>query len=142
MAIAAPPASTASAFVSGAIATERGTLSEGHGRALLMAEDHAERRRLARAAAEGGWSVREVETRARAANGQQAPAERRPRRKRGVHPDQQATADRIADMLQPVFGREVDVIPQTRNGFRVQLEVDSVEDALELARRLRVRAAA
>src|SRR5207248_11113388 len=51
---------------------ERGTLSEGHGRALLMAEDHAERRRLARAAAEGGWSVREVETRARAANGQQA----------------------------------------------------------------------
>ena len=32
---------------------EDGTLTEGHGRALLLAEDHADRRRLARAAADG-----------------------------------------------------------------------------------------
>ena len=44
-----------------------GALSEGHGRALLMAPDHDERRRLARAAAADGWSVRETEARARAA---------------------------------------------------------------------------
>src|SRR6201999_461308 len=42
-----------------------GRLSEGHGRALLMAPDHADRRRLARAAAEEGWTVRETESRAR-----------------------------------------------------------------------------
>src|SRR5947209_7279307 len=42
---------------------EHGTLTEGHGRALLLAEDHAERRRLARAAAEAAWSVRELESR-------------------------------------------------------------------------------
>jgi len=120
---------------------ERGVLSEGHGRALLLAADHAERRRLARAAAEAGWSVRELEARARAANGGGG-MPRPPRQRRPSHPDQEATAERIADTLQPVFGREVEVVARGRSGFRVQLEVDSVEDALELARRLRVRAAA
>ena len=40
---------------------EDGSLTEGHGRALLLADDHAERRRIARAAVQGGWSVRVVE---------------------------------------------------------------------------------
>jgi ParB family chromosome partitioning protein len=121
---------------------ERGELTEGHGRALLLAEDHAERRRLARGASSGGWSVRELEARARAAAN--SPTGARPRRvgeKRAPHPDQQAAAERIADTLEPVFGCEVEVVP-ARKGFRVQLGVDSIEDALELARRLRVRAAA
>src|SRR3954447_5523482 len=48
---------------------EDGSLSEGHGRALLLADDHGERRRLARAAVEGGWSVRVLEHRARDSNG-------------------------------------------------------------------------
>src|ERR1019366_1741228 len=39
---------------------EEGALSEGHGRALLLAEDHAARRRLARDAVREGWSVRTV----------------------------------------------------------------------------------
>ena len=47
---------------------EDGRLSEGHGRALLLAEEHAVRRRLAHEAASGGWSVRVTEDRARAAN--------------------------------------------------------------------------
>jgi hypothetical protein len=34
------------------------------------------------------------------------------------------------------------VTPAGGHGFRVQVEIESVEDALELARRLRVRAAA
>src|SRR3989440_4641921 len=62
---------------------ERGELSEGHGRALLMAEDHDRRRTLARAAASSQWSVRELESRAR----QSGDPTRRParrRRSRGV----------------------------------------------------------
>ena len=39
---------------------EAGDLTEGHGRALLLAEDHAARRRLARTAAAEGWSVRDA----------------------------------------------------------------------------------
>src|SRR5438094_9649192 len=44
---------------------EVGRLTEGHGRALLMAPEHADRRRLARAAADQGWSVRVTEVKAR-----------------------------------------------------------------------------
>src|SRR3954451_20413824 len=47
---------------------EEGTLSEGHGRALLLASDHAARRRLARDTAAHGWSVRVLEDKARATN--------------------------------------------------------------------------
>src|SRR4051812_33556399 len=45
---------------------EQGELTEGHGRALLLASDHGARRDLARAAVAGGWSVRQTESRARA----------------------------------------------------------------------------
>jgi len=121
---------------------ERGRLTEGHGRALLLSDDHAERRRLARAAADAGWSVRELESRARAAETAQSRTTRRPRSALVLHPDQQAMVEQIADTLQPVFGREVAVTLSKGQGFRVQVEVESVEDALELARRLRVRSAA
>ena len=121
---------------------ERGELTEGHGRALLLTEDHGERRTLARAAADAHWSVRELESRARAAGSKGSARPRRIRPKPALHPDQQASAERIADTLESVFGREVDVAPGRRHGFRVQIEIESVEDALELARRLRVRAAA
>ena len=60
---------------------EEGRLTEGHGRALLLAADHADRRRLARAAADGGWSVRVTEARAREAGaGAPRPRDARPRR--------------------------------------------------------------
>ena len=58
---------------------ERRELSEGHGRALLLAPDHEDRRRLAREAIRRSWSVRALETAARAAAGREtaAPARRR-----------------------------------------------------------------
>jgi ParB family transcriptional regulator, chromosome partitioning protein len=120
---------------------ERGELSEGHGRALLLAEDHAVLRELARTAVRTQWSVRELERRARAAGG--STAARRPGAKpRSLHPDQQAAAERIEDALSPLLGRDVDVIPTRDRGFRVQLAIESEEDALELVRRLRIRPAA
>lgn len=121
---------------------ERGTLTEGHGRALLLTEDHEQRRQLARAGADAGWSVRELEARARATGAGGRRASRRPRSSPTLHPDQQAMVEQIAETLQPLFGRELAVVPGKGHGFRVQLEVESVEDALELARRLRVRTAA
>src|SRR5256885_5683659 len=44
---------------------EEGRLTEGHGRALLLTDDHAARRSLANDAAREGWSVRVLEARAR-----------------------------------------------------------------------------
>src|SRR5215218_4694986 len=53
----------------------RGELTEGHGRAILMAQGHDERRRLARSAVDEGWNVRRTESRARQAAGRDEPAE-------------------------------------------------------------------
>jgi len=50
-----------------------GTLTEGHGRAILGLKTRGEQARLARRAAEGGWSVRAVEKEVRRLN--LAPAE-------------------------------------------------------------------
>jgi len=121
---------------------ERGELTEGHGRALLMADDHDRRRALARAAATSHWSVRELESRAR----DQSDSRRRngPGRRNGavLHPDQQAAAERIGDELESLLGREVEVRPARGDGYRIEFTVGSLEDALELARTLRIRAAA
>lgn len=120
---------------------ERRELTEGHGRALLLAEDHGMRRTLARAAAEHGWSVRELEARARQTAAAGAAKTRR-RAARTLHPDQQAAAERITDMFEQLLGREVVVSAGRAAGFRVSFELTTVEDALELARALRVRAVA
>jgi ParB family chromosome partitioning protein len=122
---------------------ERGALTEGHGRALLLAQDQTQRRSLARSAAQADWSVRELESRARAASG--SAADLRPKRRRSStnpHPDQVAAAEQIGDTLASLLGREVEVAPSRDGGYRVQLVVDSPEDVLELARRLRIRVAA
>jgi ParB family transcriptional regulator, chromosome partitioning protein len=117
----------------------RGELTEGHGRALLLAGDHAVRRSLARDAAHGQWSVRELESRARAADA--STTRRRPSRKQpALHPDQEAAIRLIADALSAAVGRDVDVAPAKDAGYRVQLTFESLDDALDAARRLRVRA--
>ena len=118
---------------------EHGDLTEGHGRALLLAEDHAVRRALARDAARARWSVRELESRARAAA---APSgrSRRARSKPAVHPDQAAAIELITDALAAALGREVEVTPTKASGYRVQIGFESLDDALDVARRLRVRA--
>lgn len=120
---------------------ESGELSEGHGRALLLAEGHATRRKLAKDAAINGWSVRELEGRARAADASGARHRRPARRRRVLHPDQAAAVEQIADTLGHALGADIDVVPAGR-GYRAQLTFDSIDDALELARRLRMRAAA
>ena len=107
-----------------------GRLSEGHGRALLMAGDHDGRRRLARAAAEAGWSVRETEERARAG----APRRRRAG-KRAAHPDQAAAAGRLQDAFGRALGAEVRVAPRGE-GYTVTLALGSFEEAEALAERI------
>jgi ParB family chromosome partitioning protein len=117
---------------------EERRLSEGHGRALLLADDHADRRRLARTAADGGWSVRVLEERARQANGGARP---RRRGRAALHPDQQAAAAEIADALGAALGTDVKVRARG-SGYKAELAFDTLEEALTLARRIRPRAVA
>jgi len=123
---------------------QEGALSEGHGRALLLAEDHAARGRLARAAVQEGWSVRIVEARARehnAARGAGAGTRRGRTGRRGraageLHPDQEQAAGEIADALGRALGAAVQVKPARDGGYLAELSFATPEEALELARRL------
>jgi ParB family transcriptional regulator, chromosome partitioning protein len=118
-----------------------GRLREGHGRALLLAEDHVARIRLGRAAEAQGWSVRTLEERARGSN---APRSVRAGGRLGgarsdrLHPDQQEAAREIAAALEGALGLEVNVRPMGEGGYRAELSFASVPEATALARRLRV----
>jgi ParB family transcriptional regulator, chromosome partitioning protein len=125
---------------------QKGTLSAGHGRALLMAEDHASRRALARSAAEQGWSVRVTEERARQSTAgkrdEQGLPARRTRISARIHPDQEQAAKDIADALGDALGAEVKVTPTPGGGYRAEMAFASAEDALDLADRIRPGVAA
>ncbi len=117
---------------------QSGTLSEGHGRALLLADDHGARRTLAREAAARGWSVRGTEERARASN---EPPDERAARRRAAHPDQEQAAAEIAQALSGALGADVRV-RVTAGGYRAELSFSSAEEAVELARKVRPRVVA
>jgi len=115
----------------------RRELTEGHGRALLLVSDHTMRRNLARQAASHGWSVRELESRAREADGgpTKSAGERTAATPEAEHPDRQEAIDQISDALGAALGADVKVRGVAR-GFTVQLSFSSVDEALELAQRL------
>ena len=118
---------------------EDGSLSEGHGRALLLADAHADRRGLARAAAQGGWSVRVTEDRARAANAASGGGARsrgaRASASSSLHPDQRAACAEIAETLGRALGREVRVRPRGA-GYKAEIVLDDAAEADAIARRL------
>jgi ParB family chromosome partitioning protein len=113
---------------------QAGHLTEGHGRALLLAEDNAVRRTLARQAALDGWTVRILEERARASNAGESSRSSR-RVEPGVHPDHEAAAVELGETLGRALGTEVRVVPRG-GGYRVTLTVGSHEEALALAERV------
>jgi ParB family transcriptional regulator, chromosome partitioning protein len=121
---------------------QEGLLSEGHGRALLMADDHAARHRLAARAAQEGWSVRATEEQARRSNAGGGAGATPRRAARGVHPDQQQAAGEIAQALAQALGTDVQVKATRDGGYHAQLSFSSSEEAIELARRIRPRSLA
>jgi ParB family chromosome partitioning protein len=119
---------------------EEGALSEGHGRALMLAEDHQARRSLAREAVADGWSVRVTEASARRSNGGDGAAgatAARKRRATALHPDAEQAAHEIAEALGGALGAEVHVRPTRDGGYRAELSFATPEEAIELVRSLR-----
>lgn len=114
---------------------EAGELSEGHGRAILQARGNDVRRRLARDAVRGGWSVRETERRAKRASSVRSRASVTP------HPDQQAALERTAEELESALGHEV-TVSAARRGLRAELHFDDLDEALMFARSVGARRAA
>jgi ParB family chromosome partitioning protein len=114
---------------------ERGDLTEGHGRALLLAPDHADRRRLAKEAVVNDWSVRTLEASARATVDDGPIKARRGTPAKGPHPDQVEAAARIADALGEALGTDVAVRP-AGSGYQAVLTFADADAALALARRI------
>jgi ParB family transcriptional regulator, chromosome partitioning protein len=115
---------------------ERGDLTEGHGRALLLCKDHAGRRSLAREARDSGWSVRETERRAREAEGQPEPEPKR--FSRALHPDLAEALAAAEDTLSAALGRPVKLRAKGE-GCRLELDFDTPAEAVALAERILAR---
>ena len=110
---------------------ESGDLSEGHGRALLGVSGNDVRRRLARDAAKGGWSVRETENRVKLASQPKQPKSNR----RAIGAEEAAALRDAADKLETALGHEVKVRP--RGGeVSVEIRLADLDEALDLARKL------
>ena len=111
---------------------EAGDLSEGHGKALLAAKGNDARRRLARDAARGGWSVRETENRIRLAS------QPKSRSRRVVDPEEAAALEDAAEALEAALGHEVTVRARGQ-GVAVELRLADLDEAHALARAVRRR---
>ena len=121
---------------------EAGTLSEGHGRALLMAPDHAERRRLAREAAAHalvGPAHREACARVGrpGRGGDQGWRGSSP----AAHPDEVDAAERLGEAFGRALGADVHVTPKS-GGYRVEFAFSTLDEALEAAERIGATTAA
>ncbi|MFM7551368.1 MAG: ParB/RepB/Spo0J family partition protein [Actinomycetota bacterium] len=110
-----------------------GTLSEGHGRAILQEPDHDRRRQLARRAVDDGLSVRQVEALARTA----PDARRAPRAVRGASAgwfdhDLAASATDACFRALGMVGR----VTPTRDGCKLEVRIRSREQLEDLVARL------
>ncbi|HEX5387200.1 MAG TPA: ParB/RepB/Spo0J family partition protein [Gemmatimonadales bacterium] len=117
-----------------------GRLSEGHARALLTIEDETRLLRMARQAADEGWSVRDTEERVR--RGDDLPAEEAPdgvkaggghasgRRRDGrmLSPD----ARRVEDVLRKRLGTDVRIHPRRRGRGFLTINYYSNDDLARL----------
>jgi ParB family chromosome partitioning protein len=116
---------------------EAGTLSEGHGRAVLQAPDHHARRRVAREARDRGLTVRQTEDLAR--GGAARPASKRAAKLQSA--DVLAASRDAEEMLAALLGCEVRV-RLGRRGGTVEIPFDDLAELSEIARRISGRRAA
>jgi ParB family chromosome partitioning protein len=99
-----------------------GALTKGHGKVLLTEPDHDRRRVLALRAVDAGWSVRTLEAEI-AAKRQPRPLKQRP------HPDREAAADRLQEVLGETSGCEARARPY-RDGYQVLLDQAGLEQLI------------
>lgn len=113
---------------------ESGELSEGHGRAILQLRDRTAQRALARRARDEALSVRKTEALARAGSAG-APASARPGQPALVSADALEACRELQESLTSSLGHEVRV-RVTGRGAKVEIVLDDLREARELARRL------
>jgi len=119
---------------------EAKALSEGHGRAILQVRGNDLRRRLARDAAAGGWSVRETENRAKLA-GRPGSGGATKGGRRKLDSEAREAFEQAEEALESALGHEVKL--GLRGGqVRAEIRFSELDDVLALVGRLRGRKAA
>lgn len=108
---------------------ERGVLSAGHTRALLMIEDQAYAVHVAQRAAEEGWSVREVEEAARLRHPEVDPETLR------VRGERPAAVVELEQRLVELLSTKVTIKYGARSKGRLEISFGSVEELESLYRR-------
>jgi len=103
-------------------------LTEGHARALLTVQDRANLVRLAREAAEGGWSVRELEARARQETVKIGDIESTAPRPHAPPKPQNADVRRIEDSLRKRLGTDVRVTTRRKGRGFISVSYYSNDD--------------
>ncbi|HEY8779252.1 MAG TPA: ParB/RepB/Spo0J family partition protein [Solirubrobacterales bacterium] len=119
---------------------ESGELSEGHGRAILQVRGNDVRRRLARDAAAGGWSVRETENRAKLAS-QPGRGGAVKRGRAALDPELREALDDAEEKLESALGHEVKLGVRGRQ-IRAEIRFDDLDELIALTRRLKSKRAA
>jgi ParB family transcriptional regulator, chromosome partitioning protein len=107
---------------------QEGKLSEGHARALLSVSDSAELLRLAREAAEQGWSVREMESRTRGEAPARTSIPATPSQPRAPQKMPNADVRRVEDALRKRLGTDVRVTARRRGRGFLSISYYSNED--------------
>ncbi len=103
---------------------DRGTLTKGHGKALLSESDHQCRRALARRAAKEGWSVRRLEA-------EIATPALSPKPREEPHPDHTAAAVELQDAVTRATGSEASARPY-RAGYQIMIDQQGAERLVRL----------
>src|SRR4051794_23055378 len=115
---------------------ERGELTAAHGRALLMCRDHGTRRTLAREALAAGWSVKQTEQRAKAAQEElDGSVAKRTTTGREIPADLVDALAAASDALTAATGRDVRVKPKGA-GFKAEIAFESPAEAVAFAEEL------
>ena len=119
---------------------ESGELSEGHGRAILQVRGNDVRRRLARDAAAGGWSVRETENRAKLAS-QPGRGGAVKRGRAALDPELREALNDAEEKLESALGLEVKLGVRGEQ-IRAEIRFDDIDELIALTRRLKSKRAA
>ncbi len=112
---------------------EDGSLSAGHARAVLMAEDRKRQLWLARLSVEKGLNVRQAEELARGTRGRSRPA---PEKK--ARPLDQHLAN-IQSEMQRALGTKVRIMPQSKARGKLEIEYYSADDLERIMQRIGIR---
>jgi len=118
-------------------ALSEGRLTEGHGRALLLVEDHELRKDLAQTAELESWSVRRLEEQARRLNdrssGEQAANSQS---LKAPSADELQALTEYQELFEKALGVDVRIAKGAKSSYRVQLGAASFRDLQVLVERV------